>query len=215
MPSSGGAWVYQRQYTGQVTTPAFPCHHSPMTKTSPDAAPNPQLEALKQVTMEIEKGTARLGWDKPASLYALVSTRDLLDTPDLPADVEQQLRDSWDGSENHLSAILQESFTTDNVEAELAQISWPPAVLGSAVSVELVTLPPDAEENLPADPEAAAEYAANHPARTDVRFTAAALRSSESWCAVRAKTHDSDDQVATGESLVPRLVDSLLSSFLD
>lgn len=174
---------------------------------------SPSLAALKRVVHEVEQGVSHLGWDRPPALFALVSTSALLETPDLPGDVGDQLRASWDGSPEHLSAILQEDFGTDDLERGLAQIAWPDTVSGAIVSVEMVTLPPQAEAEIPDDPEAAAVFAAAHPARAEVRFTVGVLQSGESWCAVRAKSYDDDASVGTGEALMPGLVEALRGGF--
>ena len=45
-----------------------------------------------------------------------------------------------------------------------------------------------------------------------MRLAVGALRSGESWCALRTKTFDSDDKVGQGSNLVPNLVKALLLS---
>ena len=67
-------------------------------------------------------------------------------------------------------------------------------------------LPPDADSDIPADPAAAKEFAANHPDRQEVRIVAAVLRTGETACALRLKSHDADDLVLTGPDLVPGLL---------
>lgn len=171
------------------------------------------LGPLQQVVQEIERGIAHLGWDRPTSLYALVPTADLLAAPDLPPDVAQQLQSSWDGSSHHLSAILQDSLTAESLEQALAQITWPETVSGAVLSTEMVTLPPAAEKDLPPDAPAAAEFAANHPDRAEVRFTVGVLRSGESWCMVRAKDYDEDASVGTGPNLTPGIIEALRIGF--
>lgn len=182
------------------------------TFSAPDST---NFEALKRVTHEIECGSARLGWDQPATIYALVATSTLLDTPGLPEDVAQQIRSSWDGQAEHLSAILQDSLGTDDLEEVLPQLAWPETVTGAVISAERIIVPPEVEDAAPEDPEEALEFITNHPTRTDVRLTIGVLRSGESWCMVRARTFDTDDRVGTGENLVPALVESLRLGFSD
>lgn len=67
---------------------------------------------------------------------------------------------------------------------------------------------------MPADPEAAAAYASEHPDREEARIVAGVLRGGESWCAIRQRAHDEDDLVMTGPDLVPALLE-LLHATLD
>ena len=57
--------------------------------------------------------------------------------------------------------------------------------------------------------EDAAARAAAHPEAQEARIVAAALRSGESWCAIRQRAHDEDDLVMTGRDLVPALLELL------
>jgi hypothetical protein len=76
------------------------------------------------------------------------------------------------------------------------------------VVVEAMTVPPGTEE-VPHDPEAAAEYAAAHPDRQEARIVAGALRGGQSYCAIRQRAHDEDDLVMVGPDLVPALLELL------
>ncbi len=174
---------------------------------------NPSKQALQSVVREIELGAARLGWDRPPAIYALVPTGELLEAPDLPEDIAADLRGAWDGSSSHLSAIAQDPLIDDDLEDTLARLAWPDAVLGAAVAVERAVMPPEVEDQIPEDPQAAAEFVADHPDHTDVRLTVGVLRTGESWCAIRTRPFDSDDHVGTGDNLVPGLVDLLQMGF--
>lgn len=176
-----------------------------------EATANP--DPLRRVVHEIEKGASRLGWDRPPTIYALVPTPELLAAPDLPADVADQLRAGWDGDPHHLSAILQDPLAEDNLEEVLPQLQWPETVGGAAVSVERVILPPEAESQIPDDPEDAANFVADHPNREDVRLTVGVLRDGRSWCAVRTRAFDDDSQVGAGAELVPELIELLSAGF--
>ncbi|MEZ5185434.1 MAG: hypothetical protein R2720_06790 [Candidatus Nanopelagicales bacterium] len=70
----------------------------------------------------------------------------------------------------------------EDVVADLSAISWPPEVTGAALSVQRV-LEPDHE----------------------VRLTVAALRTQQVATALRYRAYDSDDAVAIGPGVVPRL----------
>ncbi len=170
-------------------------------------------EQLRTVVTESERGAARLGWDRPPAIYALVHTEQLLQAPDLPEDIADQLRESWDGTATHLSAIAQDPLPEDNLEEMLPELAWPEAVAGAAVAVERAIIPPEVEDQVPEDPQEAAEFVADHPDHTDVRLTVGVLRGGESWCAIRTQPFDSDDRVGSGENLVPGLVDLLQLGF--
>jgi hypothetical protein len=158
--------------------------------------------ALSGVVREVEAHAARAGWDQPAQLFALVETADLLQREPHLAEllgVEAQDQD--------LTPVEQET-TSESLEELLASILWPPEVAGCAVVVEALTVPPNSEQ-VPSDPEAAAEYAAAHPDREEARIVAGVLRSGESFCAIRQRAHDEDDLVLTGPDLVPALLELL------
>lgn len=184
-----------------------------MSEIPSPTEPSAALESLKKVTHEIEQGAARLGWDRPATLYALVLTGELLESADLPADIDAQIRAGWSGEAEHLSAILQDSPGEEEIEEILPRLAWPESVAGAAVSVERIIVPPAVEDAAPEDPEEALEFISSHPTRTDVRLTVGVLRSGESWCAIRTRTFDDDSRVGTGENLVPSLVEGLLAGF--
>ena len=159
--------------------------------------PSAREIALANVVVDIEKGAARVGWDHAPSIYALVPTAMLLADPNLPADIAEQLRTGWDGTEDHLSAIIQEDLADDDIEQVLAHLAWPETVPGAALTVERIVVPP---------------FVANHPLRTDVRLAVGVMRTGESWCALRTRAFDSDDKVGQGSALVPALVDALRAS---
>ncbi|MDO4258477.1 MAG: PPA1309 family protein [Actinomycetaceae bacterium] len=182
--------------------------------TTPDLTPSARHLALATVVVDIERAAARIGWDHAPSLYALVHTKDLLAQPDLPADIAQDLSQGWDGGDDHLSAIIQEDLPEEDLEDVLAHLAWPDQVVGAALSLERVVVPPEVEEAAPTDPEEALAFISNHPSRSDVRLAVGVLRSGESWCAVRAREHDSDDKVGQGSQLVPGLIEALSSSLL-
>ena len=174
--------------------------------------PSARQIALANVVVDIERSAARIGWDHAPSLYALVHTSQLLTQPDLPEDIAQQIRKGWDGSEEHLSAVIQEDLREDDLEEVLGHLGWPEQVAGAAITVERLVVPPEVEDQAPEDPEEAIQFISNHPSRADVRLAVGALRTGESWCALRTKAFDSDNKVGQGTHLVPNLVDALLAS---
>ncbi len=171
---------------------------------SPDLTADPAA-ALADAVREVEAHASRSGWDRPAQLFALVDTADLLQREPHLAEIL-----GVEASEHALTPVEQET-TSESLEELLASIVWPPEVAGCAVVVEAMTVPPDAGE-VPSDAEAAAEYAATHPERQEARIVAGALRTGESFCAIRQRAHDEDDMVLTGTDLVPGLLELLYTT---
>lgn len=160
--------------------------------------------ALARVVREVELHAARAGWDQPAQLFALVDTSDLVGRE---PHLAEMLGVDPTGSELGLTPVEQETVS-ESLEELLPTILWPPEVAGCAVVVEAQTVPPGADD-VPSDPEAAAAYAADHPDREEARIVAGALRTGESFCAIRQRSHDEDDLVLTGVDLMPALLELL------
>ncbi|MCW2760170.1 MAG: hypothetical protein JWR85_371 [Marmoricola sp.] len=158
--------------------------------------------ALENAVREVESHASRSGWDQPAQLFALVETADLLEREPHLAELLGVAAES-----QALTPVEQET-TSESLDELLASIVWPPEVAGCAVVLEAMTVPPDADQ-VPTDPEAAAEYAAAHPDREEARIVAGALRSGESFCTIRQRAHDEDDMVLAGPDLVPALLELL------
>lgn len=165
---------------------------------SPDDAAS---TALADAVREVEVHASRSGWDHPAQLFALVETSALLQRePHLAELLGVEAKDQG------LTPVEQET-TSGNLEELLASIVWPPEVAGCAVVVEALTVPPHSGP-VPTDAEAEAD-AATHPDRQEARIVAGALRSGESYCAIRQRAHDEDDMVLAGPDLVPALLQLL------
>jgi hypothetical protein len=181
----------------------------------PASAPSPVQAALAGAVHEIERHVARAGWDAPVRVFALVRTGAALDaSPELagqlPADVVAAAR----VDPTHLTSVEQEGLpAAADLEELLGGLSWPPTVDGAAVVVERVVLPPAAEEGMPADDDAALAYLMGHPDRQDVRLAVGALRTGETWSALRMRAADADDDVAGGPDLVPGLLEALQATF--
>jgi hypothetical protein len=157
--------------------------------------------ALKQAVREIEAHASSMGWDQPASLFALVETTELLSAE--PALAAQLGVEPGEG----LTPVLQELPEDEALEATLEQIEWPAQVFGCAAVIERLVLPPSADGQVPDDSAAALEYAATHPDRHEVRMVAAATRDGATYCALRLRTHDDDFAVIEGVDLVPALLE--------
>jgi hypothetical protein len=166
-------------------------------------------DGLAAVVREIEAHASASGWDRPEQLFALVETADLLRR-------EPGLADALGLGEDAtgLTPVEQESLPPGRLlEQVLPEIVWPAEVAGVAAVAERLVLPPDVG-GLPEDPVEAQEFAAAHPERQEVRMVAAALRTGESACALRLRSHDADDLVLTGPDLVPGLL-TLLHATLE
>lgn len=170
------------------------------------------FDPLAVAALDIERHVAAAGWDQPPRLFALVRTAALLER-------EPQLRAGLSGSdlvEGALTAIEQDGLRpSSDLQSVLGRVAWPEEVEGCAFAVERVVIPPDAERDLPDDPQAAMAALASHPARQDVRLLVAVLRHGASICLLRQRAHDSDDAVATGPDLAPGLVAALVATFED
>jgi hypothetical protein len=166
---------------------------------------------LLEVVREVEKHVAQDGWDQNPRLFALAVTADLVA-------MEPELAETL-GTEHgadELTPIEQELVDRDQpLDELLATTEWPDDVAGAVLVIERLVLPPDAEESLPDDDRVALEdAAAAHPERKDVRMVVAVTRDGRRMCALRLRSHDSDEQVLVGEELVPRLADALRATFV-
>jgi hypothetical protein len=170
----------------------------------------PIFSALVTSALETERHVAAAGWDQPPRLFALVRTNGLLERePHLRAQLDE-------GEDDGLTAIEQEGLPqSSSLESVLAQLAWPEEVDGVALAVERLVVPPEAEHDLPDDPEQASEALAAHPDRKDVRLLVAVLRDGESTCLLRQRDHDTDDKVASGPDIAPGLVQALKATLQD
>ena len=170
------------------------------------------LDPLSVAALDVERHVAASGWDQAPRLFALVLTKALLQR-------EPQLRAGMgpaDLAPGAFTAVEQEGLLPSaGVESLLGRVAWPDEVDGCAFVVERVVVPPDAERDLPTDPDAAIDALARHPERRDVRLLAAVTRDGRTICLLRQRAHDSDDAVATGPDLAPGLVAALRATFED
>jgi hypothetical protein len=159
--------------------------------------------ALPATAREIEEFTSSGGWDQPPRLFAIVATEHLLrEQPDLAAQVDPHAP---------LTPVAQDEMPGGDLGAALAGIMWPEAVLGCALVQEIVTLPPEAEADLPEGPDdAMARVAAAHPSAREARLVAAVLRDGTTACVIRVRDVD---EVVEHPELAPNLTDALLSTF--
>jgi hypothetical protein len=167
---------------------------------------------LARLALEIERHVADAGWDRPPQLFALVETADLLRREPQLAD-ELGLAVADPGSLTPVDqGELPEHHSLDDL---LAGIVWPPEVLGTAISVERLMVPPAAESAMPQDEGAALRWLAEHPERQEVRIVVAVLRDGTREAALRMRAHDDEQSVLTGSDLVPALAEALSATLAD
>lgn len=177
---------------------------------------SPQASAsLAYAVQEVERHVAAAGWDGPVRVFALVRTAVALEAePSLADQMTPDVLESARTTPWHLTSVEQEGLPpADDLEELLAGLGWPDSVDGAVVTVERIVLPPSAEDAMPDDPGEALAYLMGHPDRSDVRLAVGVLRGGASWCAVRTRAFDTDDQVAQGPAVVPGLVDAVRATF--
>jgi hypothetical protein len=167
---------------------------------------------LTRVVVDIERHVAAGGWDQPPHLYALVETADLLRRePQLAADLGIVAAPPGD-----LTPVDQGELPAhDSIDDLLGGIGWAPDVLGTALAVERLMLPPSEEEQLPGEENEALQWVAEHPSRQEVRLVVAVLRDGSRAAALRMRSHDDEQSVLSGPDLVPTLTDALGATLAD
>lgn len=167
---------------------------------------------LDKVALDIERHVAGQGWDQSPHLFALVETADLLRRePTLAQDLG--LTGDQPGALTPVDqGDLPEHKTLEDL---LGGIVWPPEVLGTALAVERLMVPPAAEERLPDDEGEALRWLAEHPERQEVRIVVAVLRDGSRASALRMRAHDDETSVLTGADLVPGLAEALSATLAD
>jgi len=180
-----------------------------------DSTPSPRELALRTAVLDIERHVSSLGWDSPVLVFSLVRTAEALATnPGLVTELPDGAAESAQVDPEHLLSVEQDGLPqADTLEELLAQLAWPEEVTGAAIVVERIVVPPEAETDMPRDPDEAVAYLEAHPDRQDVRIAVGVLRSGESWCALRSRLHDSDDAVGGSPDAVPGLVAALQATF--
>ncbi len=158
--------------------------------------------------LDLERHSAQEGWDSAPRIYALVRSSELRRAE---PELAEQL--GLDPATDTLAALEQPALPDRaGVEDALATIAWPDTVEGCALVMERIVLPPEAEDELPEDEAAAAEYAASHPGCEDVRMIVGVLRDGARHSALRLRRHDADDEVLSGPDLVPALAEALAAT---
>ncbi|MGW3285834.1 PPA1309 family protein [Streptomyces sp. NPDC001002] len=168
---------------------------------------------LTRAVLEIDEYVSGLGWDQPARLFALVDTARLrVQEPALAA----QLGLTDEQEVTALTPIEQEEIPAGKpLDEFLGTIAWPDAVVGCALTVERLMLPPSAEASVPEglNEKKLAQWVAEHPSRQEVRMTVAVLRDGARDSALRLREKDTPTEVLTGGDLVPGLAEALSATF--
>ncbi|MFF1302573.1 PPA1309 family protein [Streptomyces sp. NPDC058307] len=168
---------------------------------------------LTRAVLEIDEYASGLGWDQPARLFALVDTARL--RAQEPA-LASQLGLAEAQAPSGFTPIEQEEIPAGKpLDEFLGTIAWPDAVVGCALTVERLMLPPSAEAAVPEGLSEAglAKWVAEHPGRQEVRMTVAVLRDGTRDSALRLREKDSPTEVLTGGDLVPGLAEALSATF--
>lgn len=167
---------------------------------------------LDRLTLDLERHASAAGWDQPPHLYALVETADLLRR-------EPQLAEQLgltDGEPGAVTPVDQGDLPEHaSLDELLAGIAWPPDVLGAAITVERLMVPPAVEASMPQDEGEALRWLGEHPERQEVRLVVAVLRDGSRSAALRMRAHDDETSVLTGTDLVPGLADALSDTLRD
>ena len=179
---------------------------------------SPLALALRVAVAEVERHASEAGWDAPARLFALAWTEELVAAePELAAKLgisggtAERLSPAEHLAQVELFTPLEQELhdSPGTLEELLGRITWPDSVAGALAVVERVVLPPEAEGQVPDDPAEAADFAAHHDAREDVRISVGVLRTGETHCVLRMRSHDDDDSLVHGAEVVPGLVEAL------
>ena len=167
---------------------------------------------------ETEAHVAAFGWDQPVRVFALVRTDEALAAdPDIAELLDAATVEESRTDPELLMVVEQEGLpAAADLEHLLAQLAWPESVHGAAISVERLVLPPAAQDEAEAITDAAERLAflQARPDREAIRMVVGVLRSGESWCVLRSRTHDDDASIYQGEQLVPGLTEALAATFL-
>ncbi|MFD5629262.1 MULTISPECIES: PPA1309 family protein [unclassified Streptomyces] len=170
---------------------------------------------LTRAVLEIDEYASGLGWDQPARLFALVDTARLrAQEPGLAAQLGLQDEPATTG----LTPIEQDEIPAGKpLDEFLGTIAWPDAVVGCALTVERLMLPPSAEASVPEglSEKKLTQWVAEHPDRQEVRMTVGVLRDGTRDSALRLREKDAPAEVLTGAGLVPGLAEALSATFAE
>jgi hypothetical protein len=135
----------------------------------------------------------------------------------LTLDIERHAASSgWDQPPRLFALVEQDELPEHaTIEELLGGIAWPAEVLGTALTVERLMVPPETERDMPQDEGAALQWLAEHPERQEVRIVVAVLRDGSRSAALRMRAHDDEMSVLSGPDLVPGLAEALSATLSD
>jgi hypothetical protein len=171
------------------------------SEQTPDAEVSDAAHPLVLAMLEAESNRGRDGWEKPPQLYALVGKTAVIAAD--PA-LEAIIGETPEGS---LIPVKQQPLPPGEPAEVLADVHWPEEVAGCVLVTELVMLPPEAEDEAPADPGAAEERASGHRGTRRARLAVGVTRNGQYTCILRMQGEDS-------VQLDPRLADDLVAALL-
>jgi len=159
---------------------------------------------LALAVLEAESNRDHDGWGKPAQLYALVGKDTVIaDYPELNAEIREAPEDS-------LIPIKQEPLPVGEPLEVLASVHWPDAVTGCVLVTELIVLPPEAEGEVPPDPDKVEQWARAQPGGRPARLAVGVSRDGDYTCILRLQ---GDDTAQFDPRLADDLVTALLATF--
>nr|WP_184287966.1 PPA1309 family protein [Nocardiopsis algeriensis] len=152
--------------------------------------------------MDLERHAAAQGWDRPLGLYALVPTAELLKAEPGLADL---LGIGAPADPDELTPVEQDPLPADlPLEEALGSIMWPEGVAGCALVMERLAVKGSDETLAPGeDPSVSGRET------EEIRMVAGVLRDGSRHCAMRMRSHDSEDAVLNGADLIPALTSAL------
>ncbi|WP_242677224.1 PPA1309 family protein [Streptomonospora litoralis] len=162
---------------------------------------------IREAVLELERHAAGQGWDQPVRIYALVPTTDLMERE--PA-LAEMLGLTGGVAADDLTPVEQDPLPEGvALEEALGRIAWPEAVTGCALVMERLVLKGSDVTLEPPQGEDAGEWAQQQDGREEVRMVAGVLRDGSRHSALRMRSHDSEDEVLSGQDLVPGLTSAL------
>jgi len=166
-------------------------------------------DALVAALIELERHVGDGGWDQPPRLFALVNTDSMITAEPQLADQLGLVGSADGGHPDALTAVEQDHFRPgEDLLQDLSVIFWPETVHGCALCLESTFLPPDAEADIPEDPELATQYVANHEDRLELRVVIGVDRDRNTHGVARLRTEP--DELLGSQDLVPGLTEALL-----
>ncbi|MFD6095960.1 PPA1309 family protein [Nocardiopsis flavescens] len=152
--------------------------------------------------MDLERHAADQGWDRPLGLYALVPTVELLAAE--PA-LAEMLGVTGEPDPLELTPVEQDPLPDDlPLEEALGRIMWPEGVAGCALVMERLVVKGSDETLSPGE-----DVTAEGRETEEIRMVAGVLRDGSRHCALRMRSHDTEEAVLNGVDLVPALTSAL------